>query len=99
VRIHLDAHTRTIVILTGGELIGIYFSHLLSVTTHGRQGKKVSILLPGDVNPRPVPSRRGLLEDDPYRAVGAAIHRVTSHDCTPRACGDLGMSCGNLRKA
>jgi hypothetical protein len=27
------------------------------VTTHLRQGKKVSILPPGDVNPRPVPSR------------------------------------------
>jgi hypothetical protein len=99
VRIHLNAHTRTIVILTCGELTGIYFSHLLSVTTQGRQGKKVSILLSGDVNPRPVPSRRCLLEDDRYCAVEAAIRRVTSHDCTPRACGDLGMSCGDLRKA
>jgi hypothetical protein len=31
-------------------------------------GKKVSILPPGDVNPGPVPSRRGLLENCPYRA-------------------------------
>jgi hypothetical protein len=35
---------------------------LLSVTTHLRQGKKVSILVPGDVNSGPVASRRGLLE-------------------------------------
>jgi hypothetical protein len=97
-RIRLDAHIRTIVVLTGGKVTGIYFSHLLSITTHRRQGKKVSILPPGDVNPRPVPSRRDLLEDSPYRAVGAAVHRVMSHDRAPRACGELGMSCGDLRK-
>jgi hypothetical protein len=39
----------------------IYFS----VTTHLRQGKKVSILVPGDVDSRPVSSRRGLLEAVP----------------------------------
>jgi hypothetical protein len=39
----------------------IYFS----VTTHLRQGKKVSILVPGDVNFGPVASRRGLLEAVP----------------------------------
>jgi hypothetical protein len=57
VRIRLDAHIRTIVVLTGGKITGIYFSHLLSVTTHRRQGKKVSILPPGNVNHGPVPSR------------------------------------------
>jgi hypothetical protein len=36
--------------------------NLLSVTTHLRQGKKVSILVPGVVNSGPVASRRGLLE-------------------------------------
>jgi hypothetical protein len=30
---------------------------LLSVTTHQQQGKTVSILLPGDVNPELIPSR------------------------------------------
>jgi hypothetical protein len=39
----------------------IYFS----VTTHLCQGKKVSILVPGDVNSGPVASRRGLLEAVP----------------------------------
>jgi hypothetical protein len=38
---------------------------------HQRKGKKISILPPGDVNLRPVPSRCDLLEDSPYRAVGA----------------------------
>jgi hypothetical protein len=38
---------------------------LLSVTTHLRQGKKVSILVPSDVNFGPVASRRGLLEAFP----------------------------------
>jgi hypothetical protein len=36
VRICIDAHIRTIVVLTGGKLTGIYFVHLLSVTTHRR---------------------------------------------------------------
>jgi hypothetical protein len=38
---------------------------LLSVTTHLRQGKKVSILPSGDVNSGLVASRRGLLEAAP----------------------------------
>jgi hypothetical protein len=46
-----------------------YFLYLLSVMTHRRQGKKVSIL-------PPVPSRRGLLEDSPYRAVGGCVSVV-----------------------
>jgi hypothetical protein len=64
-RICLDGHIKTIVVLTGGKLIEIYFQHLLYVTTHRRQGKKVSIIPPGDLNPGPVPSRRGLLKDSP----------------------------------
>jgi hypothetical protein len=51
VRIRLDAHIWTIVVLTCGKLTRIYFPYLLSITTHRRQGKKVSILSPGDVNP------------------------------------------------
>jgi hypothetical protein len=98
-RIRLDAHIRTIVVLTGGKLIEIYFPHLLSKTTHRRQGKKVSILPLDDVNLGPIPSRWGLLEDSPHRAVGAAVHCVTSHDRASRACRDLGMSRGNLCKA
>jgi hypothetical protein len=66
---------------------------------HRQQGKKVSILLLGDVNPGPVTSRRGLLEDNPYRAVGAVVHRAMSHDSAPRVCGDLGVPCGDLHKA
>jgi hypothetical protein len=42
-------------------LSAIYFS----VTTHLRQGKKVSILVSGDVDSGPVASRRGLLEAIP----------------------------------
>jgi hypothetical protein len=49
VRIHLDAHIRTIVVLTGGKLTGIYFLHLLYAIYF--LGKKLSILPPGDVNP------------------------------------------------
>jgi hypothetical protein len=102
-RICLDAHTRTIVVLTGGKLTGVYFLHLLyaiyfPVTTHLRLGRKVCILSPCDVNPGPVPSRWGLIEDSPYRAIGLYVRRVTSHDHIPRASGDLGMSCGHFRK-
>jgi hypothetical protein len=62
VRKYLDAHIRTIVVLTGGKLTGFYFLHLLytiyySIATHLRQGKKASFLSPGDVNPGSVPSR------------------------------------------
>jgi hypothetical protein len=72
--------------------------NLLSVTTHRREGKKVSILPPSEVNPGLISSRRGLLEDSPYCAVGAIIRCVMSHDCAHRVCGDLEMSCGDLRK-
>jgi hypothetical protein len=41
------------------------FCNLLFATTHLRQVKKVSILVPGDVNSGPVASRRGLLEAVP----------------------------------
>jgi hypothetical protein len=42
-------------------LSAIYFS----VTAHLHQGKKVSILMPGNVDSGPVASRRGLLEAVP----------------------------------
>jgi hypothetical protein len=38
---------------------------LLSVTTHLQQGKKVSILPPGDMNPEPIALRQSLLEAVP----------------------------------
>jgi hypothetical protein len=65
-----NARIRTIVVLTCGKLTGIYFMYLLyaiyfSVTMHLRQGKKVSILVPGDVDFSLVASRRGLLEAVP----------------------------------
>jgi hypothetical protein len=41
------------------------FYNLLSVMMHLHQGKKVSILVPGDVDSGPVASRRGLLEAIP----------------------------------
>jgi hypothetical protein len=48
---------------TNRDLLYVFtFCHLLSVTTHLRQGKKVSILVPGDVDSGPVASRQGLLE-------------------------------------
>jgi hypothetical protein len=70
VRIRFNARIRPIVVLTGGKLIRVYFLYLFSaiyffVMTHLRQGKKVSIPVPGDVNSGPVASRRGLLEAVP----------------------------------
>jgi hypothetical protein len=54
--------------------------NLLLVTTHLRQGKKVSILVPGDVNSGPVASRRGLLEVITIVRYGLAsvVRRVTT---------------------
>jgi hypothetical protein len=62
VRIRFNARIRTIVVLISGKLTGIYFMYLLSaiyfsVTAHLRQGKKVSILVPGDVDSSPILSR------------------------------------------
>jgi hypothetical protein len=93
VRIHLDVHIRTIVVLTGGNLTRFYFLQLLYaiyyyIMTHLRPGKKVSILPSGDVNPGPIPSRRGLLEDC------MSIMRLVMIMHLGR--GDLGMSCGRL---
>jgi hypothetical protein len=66
VRIHFNARLRTIVVLTGGKLTGIYFLEFtFFVMTHLRQVKKVSILMRGDVNSGPVASRRGLIEAVP----------------------------------
>jgi hypothetical protein len=48
------------------DLLSVFtFCNLLPVMTHLRQGKKVSILVPGDVNSGPVASRRSLLEAIP----------------------------------
>jgi hypothetical protein len=45
------------------DLLSVFtFCNLLSVTMHLRQGKKVSILVPGDVDSDPIASRRDLLE-------------------------------------
>jgi hypothetical protein len=76
VRIRLDVHIRTIVVLTGGKLTGIYFLHFLYtiyyyVTMHLRQGKRVNIIPSGDVNPEPIPLRCGLLKDSLYHMAGA----------------------------
>jgi hypothetical protein len=51
---------------TNRELLFIFtFCNLLFVMTHLRQGKKVSLLPPGDVNPGPIPSRWGCLRTIP----------------------------------
>jgi hypothetical protein len=48
------------------DLLSVFtFCNLLFAMMHLRQGKKVSILVPGDVNSGPVASRRGLLEAVP----------------------------------
>jgi hypothetical protein len=85
VRIRLDAHIKTMVVLTDGKLIGIYLLYLLStiyfsVMTHLRQGKKVSIIVSGDVNSGPIASRRGLLEAVPIVQWGltSVVRRVTT---------------------
>jgi hypothetical protein len=55
--IRLYAHIRIIVVLTGGKLTWIYFLQFTFVMKYLRQGKKVSILPLGDVNPGSVASR------------------------------------------
>jgi hypothetical protein len=48
------------------DLLSVFtFCNLFSATMHLRQGKKVSILMLGDVNSDPVASRRDLLESVP----------------------------------
>jgi hypothetical protein len=62
VRKHLDAHIRTIIVLTNGKIIGFYLLYLLytiyySVTMHLRKVKNISFLLSDDVNSVPGPSK------------------------------------------
>jgi hypothetical protein len=48
------------------DLFSVFtFCNLLFTTTHLLQGKKISILVPGDINSGPVASRWGLLEAVP----------------------------------
>jgi hypothetical protein len=48
------------------DLLSVFtLRNLFSVTTHLRQGKNVSIPMPGDVNSGPVASRQGLIEAVP----------------------------------
>jgi hypothetical protein len=48
------------------DLLSVFtFCNLLFATTHLRQGKKVSILVPGGVNSGPIASRRGLFDAVP----------------------------------
>jgi hypothetical protein len=95
VRIRFNAHIRTIVVLTNGKLTGIYFLYLLSVTTHLHQGKYPRAGWCG-FWPRCLKVR--FAWGSPYRAVGADVHRVMSHDRVRRASRDLGMSCGHFHK-
>jgi hypothetical protein len=48
-----------------GLLSVFAFCNLLFAMTHLHQGKKVSVLMPGDVNSGPIASRQGLLEAVP----------------------------------
>jgi hypothetical protein len=48
------------------DLLSVFtFCNLLFAVMHLRQGKKVSIIVPGDVDSGPVALRRGLLETVP----------------------------------
>jgi hypothetical protein len=85
VRIRFNACIRIIVVLTGGKLTGIYFLYLLSaiyisITMHLRQGKMVSILVPGDVYSSPIASRWSLLAAVPIMRQGltSIVRRVTT---------------------
>jgi hypothetical protein len=66
--------------------------------THLRQGKKVSLLPPGDVNPGSVSLKKGLLKDCPYHVIEIAVRHAMSHDHVPRASRDLEMLCGHFHK-
>jgi hypothetical protein len=77
VRIRVCVDIRTIVVLTGDSANSILlstftFEAYYSVMMLLRPGKKVSNLSSGDVNLGPVPSRCGLLEECPYRAIWTA---------------------------
>jgi hypothetical protein len=63
------------------DLLSVFtFYNLLSVTMHLCQGKKVSILMLGDVDSGPVASRRGLLEAVPivWSGLTSIVRRVTT---------------------
>jgi hypothetical protein len=93
VRICFNAHIRTILVLTGGKLTGIYFLYLLSAIYF-------SIKYPHArwCGFHPCCLKARFAWGNPYHAVGADVHHATSHDRIPRASRDLGMSCRYFHK-
>jgi hypothetical protein len=53
-------------------------------------------LSPGDVNPGPIPSRRGLLEDSLYHEIWDALSIMLLAMAAYLGHGDLRISCGPL---
>jgi hypothetical protein len=103
VRNRLDAHIRTIVVLTVGKLTAIYFLHLLYaiyyfVTMHLWQGQKVSILLSGDVNPEPIPLKMRLAWGQSLSCGRGCVFVVWLATTAHPEHGDLEMSCGIFLK-
>jgi hypothetical protein len=91
VRIRFHARIMIIVVLIGGKLTGIYFLYFLSA---------IYFLCP---SARWCESWTHCLKvrfawGSPYCAVGADVHRATSHDRVPRTSRDIGMSCGHFHK-
>jgi hypothetical protein len=97
-RTRFNARIRTIVVLTGDKLTGIYFLYLLSeiyfiVMKHLCQGKYPRA---GWCGFRPCCLKVRFAWGGPYCAVGVDVRCVMSHDRVPRASRDLGMSCGHF---
>jgi hypothetical protein len=99
----LDAHARSIVVLTGGMLTGIYFLHLLyaiyfSVTTNRWKGKNVNFVPPGDVNPRPHPLKTRLTWGQWLSCGSSCVSIMQLATTAHPGHGDLGMYCVLLLK-
>jgi hypothetical protein len=98
VRIHVNAHIRTIVVLAGGKLWGIYFLPLTfcnNTPTPTQEGKYPPA---GWCESRTRCPKARYAWGSPCRAIGDAVDRAMSHDRIPRASRDLRMSCGHFCK-
>jgi hypothetical protein len=98
VSICFNAHIRTIIVLTGDKLTGIYFLQFTFCNDTPMPRQEGKSHPAGWCESRTRPLKTRLLEDSPYRAIEIVVHHVTSHDRVPRVSRDLGLSCGHFRK-
>jgi hypothetical protein len=98
VRIRFNVCIRTIIVLTGGKLTGIYFLQFTFCNDGPMPTYEGKYPRAGWYEFRTHCLKVRFAWGSPYRAVGVDVRRATSHDRVSRASRDLRMSCGHFHK-